>query len=457
MPYNCCVPNCHSISNRDKDLMFHKFPKDQRIVKKWLIAIRSGKKPTKYTKICSKHFVDSDYNVTSLGKLPMSTNIVNCYFYQIILLGEWKILKYSTAIPSQHLPLRKFETLSREGGRKTNRSGKLIETLNNVEPLDDIEVQVMNDEEGQNEQHLLHNNDEEVQTKTFVDKNIQTVITFKRSQLISFSFLSNVKLKQMTGFTKELFIFFTDYFGSSYHKCNPGLSLQDELLLVLIKYKLNMYNCTLASLFDVSPRIVTNIIISWSRHLYKCFKQIDFWKLRSVDKGQYDAVLDCTEFRIERSTDPVIQQSTYSTYYQTNTFKALVGGTEKGAICFVSDVYGGSISDRCLTERSGFLDLLKEGQYILADRGFDISDLLETKGVCLNIPPFKTGEQLSEEEVATTRAIANRRIIIENLIGSAKRNKILADRISSKFWPIINEIVYNIFMIINFKKGIVKL
>ena len=37
----------------------------------------------------------------------------------------------------------------------------------------------------------------------------------------------------------------------------------------------------------------------------------------------------------------------------------------------------------------------------MANRGFTIADLLNTKGVCLNIPPMKVGEQLSDTELVT--------------------------------------------------------
>lgn len=170
---------------------------------------------------------------------------------------------------------------------------------------------------------------------------------------------------------------------------------------------------------------------------------------------QYRIILDCTEFRIARSSDPIIQQTTYSTYYSANTFKVLIGGTENGEVGFVSNVYGGAISDRQITEESGLLDLLQKGNFVMADRGFDISDRLEEKGVILNISPFKRGMQMSVEDIMKTRAIANRRIVIENLIGVAKKNKILFDRIPNVLWPIINEIVYNCFMFTNFKNCIV--
>lgn len=49
--------------------MFHKFTTDKILQKKWLIAIKSQKKTTKHTKICSKHFSEDSYTVTSMGKL----------------------------------------------------------------------------------------------------------------------------------------------------------------------------------------------------------------------------------------------------------------------------------------------------------------------------------------------------------------------------------------------------
>ena len=60
---------------------------------------------------------------------------------------------------------------------------------------------------------------------------------------------------------------------------------------------------------------------------------------------------------------------------------------------FVSDCFEGSISDKQITRKSGFLDKILPGDVVLADRGFTIHDLLAEKGATLEIPPFREGRK----------------------------------------------------------------
>jgi hypothetical protein len=74
-----------------------------------------------------------------------------------------------------------------------------------------------------------------------------------------------------------------------------------------------------------------------------------------------------------------------------NTFKDLVGISPGGVFTFVSELGGGRVSDKMLTEESGLLLaglLLEAGADVMADCGFDIGDTLSARGVTLNIPPF---------------------------------------------------------------------
>ena len=90
-------------------------------------------------------------------------------------------------------------------------------------------------------------------------------------------------------------------------------------------------------------------------------------------------VLDATEVYIEQPHLPELQQMTFSNYKNHNTFKGLVGIV----ITFVSPLFSGSISDKSLTRKSGVLDLLEEGDSVMADRGFDIEEDLLLLGVKL--------------------------------------------------------------------------
>ena len=93
-------------------------------------------------------------------------------------------------------------------------------------------------------------------------------------------------------------------------------------------------------------------------------------------------------------------------------------------LTFVSDLYGGRISDKEITRRSGLLQKLEPGDSIMADRGFDIDDMLPP-GVSTNVPPFLGDRsQLEPGEVLSTRRIATVRIHVERAIERIKNFRI---------------------------------
>lgn len=68
MGYYCTVPQCTSLAGKTKNVKFHRFPRDVAMADKWNVILKRGKPYTKYSKVCSLHFTQQDYNVTTMGK-----------------------------------------------------------------------------------------------------------------------------------------------------------------------------------------------------------------------------------------------------------------------------------------------------------------------------------------------------------------------------------------------------
>ena len=154
-------------------------------------------------------------------------------------------------------------------------------------------------------------------------------------------------------------------------------------------------------------------------------------------------------------SNPTAQQLTFSNYKNSNTLKALVGITPSGAVYFVSDLYGGNISDKKLTAECGILNLLEAGDSIMADRGFTIDDILPV-GVSLNVPPrLNNTGQLTESEHSFTRRIASVRIHVERAMERVKNYNILHD-IPNTMHNSIDQIFFVCAMLTNFLPPLVE-
>ena len=83
-------------------------------------------------------------------------------------------------------------------------------------------------------------------------------------------------------------------------------------------------------------------------------------------------IIDCTEIYVQTPSSLLLQSQLYSSFKSNTTLKGLVGITPYGAVSFVSSLY----TDKEITRCCGILDLLEGGDSIMADKGFNIQDLL---------------------------------------------------------------------------------
>lgn len=118
----------------------------------------------------------------------------------------------------------------------------------------------------------------------------------------------------------------------------------------------------------------------------------------------------------------------------------MIGIAPNGAVTFISQLYTGSISDREIVIRSGFLaQEFSEGDSVMADKGFTIQDLLPL-GTSLNIPPFLGQfEQMSPENVIRTQQIASVRIHVERAINRIKNYRIWSGLIPLSLFGLVNQ------------------
>ena len=71
-----------------------------------------------------------------------------------------------------------------------------------------------------------------------------------------------------------------------------------------------------------------------------------------------------------------------------NIVKVLLGIAPHGVVSFVSEAWGGRVSDKYLTDHFGILNHLLPDDVVLADRGFDISESVGMMQARLHIPSF---------------------------------------------------------------------
>ena len=146
--------------------------------------------------------------------------------------------------------------------------------------------------------------------------------------------------------------------------------------------------------------------------------------LPTAFQGKFEnvrCIIDCTEIKYEKPGDLQKQSEFYSV-------KGLIGISPNVWVTFVSSLFGGSISDRRIIEKTHFVDLLEQGDLVMADRGFDIQDLMAAKQAKLFIPPKRqsTADQFSKEDCFERMRIVNVRIHVERAIRRVKGGTYLA-------------------------------
>nr|CAI5819440.1 unnamed protein product [Callosobruchus analis]CAI5826911.1 unnamed protein product [Callosobruchus analis] len=188
----------------------------------------------------------------------------------------------------------------------------------------------------------------------------------------------------------------------------------------MVKLRLNVPFRFIAHHFSVSEQTVYRIFFKVINIMYYRLKNFVIWPDRenlrlSMPTAFRDrfgdkvcVIIDCFEVFTEKSSNLEAKAATWSTYKHHNTVKILIGITPQGTISFVSDPYGGRISDKKLTEGCGILENLLPGDVILADRGFLIGEIVGLHMAKVVTPAFLKGKkQMDPQNIEETRKVAS--------------------------------------------------
>jgi len=243
------------------------------------------------------------------------------------------------------------------------------------------------------------------------------------------------KVKFYTGLPNlQTFMLVFSFVSSYIHTSTNNLLQQtQELLLTLMKLRLNLPEEDLAYRFGIHQSTVSRIFRKWVCVMAVRLQPLIMWPEREDLRRSLPmsfrtffkkcvSIIDCFEVFMERPSDLKARAQTWSNYKQHNTVKFLNSITPQGTISHVSKGWGGRVTDKHLTENCGFLNKLLPGDLVLADRGFTIEDSVGFYCAEVVTPPFTKGKkQLSRKEIEWAREISHVRIHVERVIGMLRQ------------------------------------
>ena len=218
--------------------------------------------------------------------------------------------------------------------------------------------------------------------------------------------------------------------------CSRALSSWEEYVLTLVRTRKGFDVRFLADTFGISHCQVSRIYNTWATFLSLELSFLVPWPTQAQMSAKLPkwfakfsnvrVIVDCMELYIQKPHLPSSQKISWSSYKHSNTAKVLVGITPCGVISFVSTLWSGTISDKEIFRRSGIIQMLQEGDGVMADRGFLVRDLLVTKKVHLFCPAYCKGPRLSVKGVTYSRRVAALRSHVERYILKLKLFRILS-------------------------------
>ena len=374
----CAIVGCANRAGRDKDKNFYRLPAivknqgaqteqlSERRLRNWLAVIRRKDLKAEsypYIRVCSDHFTS--------GKRAKLYDTTNPDWVPTLNLG--------------HCEAKTGDSLSRHDravGRATKRK-KLNEEQAIAKEERDKQEERIREEKQRTQAHKDQEKDEVEKLRCELQKSRCELDEVKKefartheklcaNTLDEESFRDNdEKVCFFTGIPKwEVLLILLTYLKPQLNTASQrALTPFQQLLLTLMRLRLNLSGQDLAYRFNVHSSTVSRTFTYVIEVMCTRLKPLIVWpnrdNLRKTMpmnfRRHYPScaiIIDCFEIFIERPMNLLARAQTYSYYKHHNTMKFLIGITPQGIVSFISDGWGGRVSDEHLTENCGLLNYL---------------------------------------------------------------------------------------------------
>ncbi|KAK3916520.1 DNA transposase [Frankliniella fusca] len=462
--HNCCVPQCHNVIS--EGIHMHQVPKDEENRRKWAVAIKTGKNLSDKMTVCSKHFLSTDYIITT-GT------------------GKKRRLKPGV-VPSQNLPIRSHDKVissplkrkrEQRGERAKKRasrcstagdlplSGDGADSSCNTDPEDNCGSATLDGDDLTSDVNMT--SAYEIKMK---DAGIQ--VNPEDSSVVSSIISSDRRLNSATGIHSVKLL---NNLAIACDKIAPesslkkfSLSTRDRIVLTMMKIKLNVSYSALAAIFDLSNSQtcanyfydmvivlskVLNCMVFWPskedilKNMPKCFKNFKATR----------AILDAYEIPIEKPKCVKCRVRLYSQYKKNFTAKVMMVCAPSGLITLCAGAFGGRASDRVVTKFTGVYEKCDPSDALMVDKGFNIDDDCIAFLIKLIRPPFQRNKKYSKSESIQCAKIARARVHVERVIQRVREFGLLCGKIPWNICPYINELVVIASGLVNLSNPIMAL
>ncbi|GAA6219099.1 uncharacterized protein LOC111652098 [Lates japonicus] len=438
MVHTCVVAGCRNRRTPGTTLSFYRFPRDPERKQRWIAAVnREGWVPNDGSRLCSTHFISGkqvknprspDYVPSVFTTAPLSPEMKEPGALEILDKQEARVEAANALLFLQGQGRSVVGERGQEEHPEEREQEAIVEesasSLSTDEDDEDDDESVSDSKKGK----FAQTSDAPVNFDDILKalkKENQALRESVEKMSLSENSLRNdaEKVKFYTGLP-NYFVLETVMWLLAPHMDgmkNVKLSKFQQLLLTLMRLRLDLRNQDLAYRFGVKVGTVTRTVHRMVNIMSSTLVPTAvFWPSRAELRKNLPAALrtshpDCAviidcftvpfEEPVSRGNQQQQQQQRVVPTSQGvgtshNVLKYLIGVAPQGVVTFVSRGVLGNVSDKSLAEGCGFLCKLLPGDVILASRNLDIADSVAARGALFKIAGSYQGEAYGNSEGA---------------------------------------------------------